>query len=87
MFSNQVHEFFPDWPTDDDGVLQRYHRIKTIRLLRSAVREMGRATFLRLRDRYLEVQNCGFSMDEILNESVVFLTPGRSMGGVVQPDA
>ena len=85
MYMILVHDHFADWPTDDAAALQRYHRIKTIRLLRSAVREMGRDVFEQLRERYHEVRNCGFTIDDIMNSSVLFMTPGRTVGGVADP--
>ncbi len=53
--------------------VERLSRIRTLTLLRAAVKKMGVPRFRQLRAKFESIQHCGFTEKEILNEDLTLI--------------
>ena len=73
MYFNQISEVDESWPEDDEPCLARFHKRRTLELLKECVKEIGVPTYKKLVLKFHSVSACGFSLDDILNYETTHL--------------
>ncbi|CAG9326000.1 unnamed protein product [Blepharisma stoltei] len=67
MHFTQIHEIDKRWPDNDEGCLNYFHRLLTLKCLKQAINEIGLDNYYKIADHFSSIKNNGYGIDEILN--------------------
>lgn len=74
MYLTQISDVDPAWPDGDESLcLMRFHRIRSLRLLREVYTTLGEHRMTELDDHFHLLRSCGFTLDEILKEDLTLI--------------
>lgn len=77
MYFTQIQDIDQRWADNEEGCLNRFHRIRTLGLLREVYNALGRETLDALNSHFHSLDSCGFTLDEILREDLTLINRPR----------
>jgi len=74
MYLTQLVDIDTAWPDGDEELcLMRFHRIRSLRLLREVYNQLGEQRMNVLDEHFHLLRSCGFTLDEILHEDLTLI--------------
>ena len=74
MYMTQICDVDARWPEGDEELcINRFHRCRSLRLLRELYEELGEERIGALERHFNSVSSSGFTLDEILHEDLTLI--------------
>ncbi|CAF3319047.1 unnamed protein product [Rotaria socialis] len=73
MYFTQIQDVDRRWADNEIDCLNRFHRIRSLRLLREVFEQLGSERIQALNNHFHSLDACGFTVDEITNEDLTLI--------------
>ena len=73
MYFTQIQDIDRRWPDNDEECMVKFHRIRSLRLLRDVFQRIGEKRIRELNEHFNVLSSCGFTREEILNEDLTVI--------------
>lgn len=73
MYFTQIQDVDDRWPDGEENCLIRFHRNRTLSMLRNAFQRLGQERIQELNEHFNSLNACGFTQEEILNEDLTLI--------------